>query len=84
MTAKIFQTIWLAIVAVLAAFCTGLAFHFARRAIWGYPGASGEPEGIAMVRLAAGVFTVFFTGLALVSVFILVRSIRKLFRDKHA
>lgn len=83
MRSRIFQRIWVAVIVVLTAFCTGLAFVFARHAIWGYAGATGEPEGIMLARIAAGIVSSVFTVLALTSIFMLVRSIRRLSHDKH-
>jgi hypothetical protein len=83
MTTKILQKTWLAFVTLLAAFCVIIACVFARNAVWGFPGASGDPTGIGMARLGAGLISIFLFIIAALFVFVLVRGIKRVLHDRH-
>ncbi len=81
---KTFQKIWAAFLAVLAAGFAALSFVFARIAYVGFPNATGEPEGIALARLAMGLIAILFTVLTLLFFVMLVRGIKRLRHEEHA
>jgi uncharacterized membrane protein YtjA (UPF0391 family) len=53
-----------------------------RPAIFGFPNASGEPEGIAVARSAAVIAAIVFSLFAVLLLVVLIRELRQLLRGK--
>jgi len=81
MSARIFQKIWLGIVGLLTAVIGFIACIFARDAIWGYSGASGDPTGTGMARLGAGVLSAILGSIASLFAYFFVRGVKRLTHD---
>ena len=84
MISSTFQKIWTVFMGLLVAFFTVSACVYGRHAFLGFPNASGDPEGIARARFAAGIITVILSVFAILFVVMLVRGIKRLKHDRHA
>lgn len=56
----------------------------AKQAIWGIPGASGGPEGVALARFAIGIGAVLFSLIEILFVAMLIRGIRRIWLHRSA
>ena len=82
--ARSFQYIWVAILTLLVVLMAFPLWMFARPALLGISGASGDPTGIGMARFGAGIFAVFFLLIEILFVVLLVRGIRRMRRNGEA
>jgi hypothetical protein len=81
MMARSFQYIWLATMALLVVLMALPLWLFARPALFGFPGASGDPTGIGTARFAAGLVAVLFSLIEILFVIMLVRGVRRMRRN---
>jgi uncharacterized membrane protein len=84
MMERSFHYIWVAIMALLVVLMAIPLWMFARPALFGFPGASGDPTGIGTARFGAGLVAVLFSLIEILFVIMLVRGVRRVRRNGKA
>lgn len=79
-----FKKIWATFLILLVAVFACPMWVCARSAIWGIPGASGDPERIARARFAAMIWAVLFSAIEIVLVIMLFSGIRRMRQESSS